>query len=65
MTLPEHGSFVLPDHGPLTDCEWEWVVMLRSIVGEHLPPMTLKVVQDLQHVLNPEMDCQQVKTARL
>ena len=51
MTVPNNGKFALSDRGPLTKGEWEWVVMLRAIDGGRLPPLTLKMVQDMQAVL--------------
>ena len=40
--------FTLPDRRPLTDCEWEWVIMLRTIASGHLPPLTLTMAQNMQ-----------------
>ncbi|WP_394152115.1 hypothetical protein [Loktanella salsilacus] len=42
--------FVLPNRDPLTDVEWRWIEVLKSIVGGHLPPLTLQFTQDLQEL---------------
>lgn len=49
MTERDHG-FVLPNRAPLTEQEWHWIETMRSIVGGHLPRMTLEQAQRLQEV---------------
>ena len=47
--MTEHGDeFVSPNRTQLTDQERRWIEVMRSIVGGHLPPLTLQLTQDLQ-----------------
>ena len=50
MTERDDG-FVLPNRSPLTEQEWRWIETMRSMVGGHLPPLTMRVTQDLQKLL--------------
>ncbi|UTH45301.1 hypothetical protein [Loktanella salsilacus] len=51
--MKEHsdGPFKTPDRRPLTDAEWECVMMVRAITGGRLPSVTLKLTQELQLLL--------------
>jgi hypothetical protein len=51
MTEHGDGTFKLPDRRPLTDAEWEGVMMVRAITGGRLPPVTFKLTQELQLLL--------------
>lgn len=51
MTEHGDGMFKMPDRRPLTDAEWEGVMMVRAITGGRLPPVTFKLTQELQLLL--------------
>lgn len=51
MTRGDDGGFTLPIREPLTDPERRWMETMRSIVGGHLPPLTLGLTQDLQKIM--------------
>ena len=50
------AEFVLPNREPLTEQEWRWVEVLRSIAGGHLPPLTLQMTQGVQILLKRKTD---------
>lgn len=53
MTERDAG-FVLPNREPMTDLEWRWIEVLRSIVGGYLPPLTMQMTQNMQKMLKNE-----------
>ncbi|WP_165351873.1 hypothetical protein [Salipiger sp. IMCC34102] len=55
MTERDHG-FVLPNRTPLSEQEWQWMETMRSIVGGHLPWMTLEQAQELQQLFRRRVD---------
>ncbi|MEO8243092.1 MAG: hypothetical protein ABI832_12340 [bacterium] len=44
-------GFKLPSTAPITDNELDWIDMLRSIVGDAVPPPSLAAVQALRMAL--------------
>jgi hypothetical protein len=47
MTKHGDGTFKMPARRPLTDAEWEWVMMVRAITGGRFG--------DLARVVMPEV----------
>lgn len=47
-------EFVSPNRTPLTDQEWRWIEVMRSIVGGHLPPLTLQQTQNMHMLLTTQ-----------
>jgi|TARA_R100000935_G_scaffold18953_1_gene36541 hypothetical protein len=48
VTDYKEGTFALPDERPLTEGEWAWVNMMRSVNGGRLPKLTLNASQEFQ-----------------
>ena len=48
------AGFALPNREPLTEQEWRWIEVLRSIAGGHLLPPTFQMTQGLQKMLKNE-----------
>tara|TARA_R100001369_G_C3199928_1_gene145561 strand:+ start:46 stop:216 length:171 start_codon:yes stop_codon:yes gene_type:complete len=52
----DEGKYALPDHRPLTEAEWDWIIMMRSANGGRLPKLTLKSTQEFQLFLRKAAD---------
>lgn len=44
-------GFALPDRSLPSENEFAWIVMLRAIVGDQVPPPTLRAVQALRQAM--------------
>ena len=54
--MARDAGFVMPNREPLTEQEWWWIEVLRSIAGGHLLPLTLQMTQSLQIMLKNEKE---------
>lgn len=51
MMSHDDSKFVAPDRRPLSEAEWQCIIMMRSVTGGRLPVVTLKLAQKLQMLL--------------
>lgn len=52
----ERQDFILPSRQSLSEAEWLWVDLLKSIMGAQLPPVTLGAAQAVQIALDRAYD---------